>query len=219
MDKLTDRLPPAIVGSPRQKELFEAIDNYWEQNVIPSIQRLRDLRSVFTATDEDLSMMLEELTAYFDYASDDLTKPLSIFWKKNEINNKNNEWALDALLQRIKFTASDIEFIPLYCPKDTATHPYGTVFHTMQGILDMEAEPSDFFLSSHMSINIDREAMLKSNWEEDNLRYAVERYFDENVRPTHIVFSGVNYFFYCQTTSYIRMATQANRIIVCASIN
>ncbi|MBU2648763.1 hypothetical protein KKI24_28910 [bacterium] len=219
MEELKDRLPPAILNSVRQKELFEAIDEYWESRVTPPLQRLRDLRSVFTASEEDLSLMLEELTAYFDYASDDLAKELSIFWKKNEINNKNNEWALEALLQRIKISTKEIKFDRLYCPKDTDTIPYGTVFYSKDKLDAMGVNLSDYFLSSHMFLSINYGEVISSNWDEVEIKTVIERYFEENVRPTHIVFEGLNFILYCESMiTGMSMAIQNYKYIVARTV-
>lgn len=196
---LADRLPAGILSGTRQKELFEAIDEYFTQRLMPTLQRTRDMRSVFTADQEDLSRKLEELTAYFDYAGNELTKPLSIFWKQNEIANKNNEWAIEALVQRIKIQAKDIIFDRLYAPKDTVTYPYGSIFYTMDDLDDMGADPADYFLTSHMALRVDYNEIIENGWDETELRSVVERYFEENVRPNHIVFDGLNFQFLADT--------------------
>jgi hypothetical protein len=192
---LADRLPLEISKGPRERELYEAIDEYFTQRLMPTLQRTRNMRSVFTAHADDLTRKLEELTAYFDYAGDELTKPLSIFWKQNEINNKNNEWAIEALVQRLKIQAKDIIFDKLYAPKDTVTFPYGTIFYTMEDLVAMEVDLNDYFLSSHMALRIDYNEVLENDWDEEELRAVVERYFEENVRPNHIVFDGLNFQF------------------------
>jgi len=218
MIDLKDRLPPAITDSERMGEIFEAIDEYWEQNIAPTQQRLINLRSVFTASEEDLSKMLEELTAYFDDASDELTKPLSIFWKRNEIRNKNSEWAIEALLQRIKIDTKDIGFQRMYAPKDTVTYPYGGTFLTADQITDMGADLNDYFLTSHMTFNINLDDIYGNDWEEDALRFVIERYFEENVRPGHIVFDGVNFYIYHQIIFALTTTTQTNRVTLCKHI-
>jgi hypothetical protein len=217
--KLADRLPLEISKGQRQKELYEAIDEYFTQSLMPALQRMRDNRSVFTAHPDDLTRKLEEFTAYFDYAGDELTKPLSIFWKQNEINNKNNEWAIEALVQRLKIQAKDVIFDRLYAPKDTVTYPYGSIFYTMEDLVAMEANLDDYFLTSHMSLRVDYNEILESGWDETELRSVIERYFEENVRPNHIVFDGLNFQLYSKNApSYDSVSVEPNKVTMSRTV-
>lgn len=212
---LTDRVPPKLLDFERWKDLFEAIDEYWAARVTPTNTRLKNLRSVFTAEEEDLQMMLDELTAYFDSASDDLSKPLSIFWKRAEIRNKNSVNAIDALLQRIKIATKDIEFEKLWAPKDLVTFPYGTAFYTEEMLLEMGADYNDYFLTSHMTLNINRLDVIVNDWGTADFRYIIERYFNENVRPLHIVFDGATFFIYSRDyLVHYGAATQTTNITI-----
>ncbi|MCG8335310.1 MAG: hypothetical protein MJE63_12370 [Proteobacteria bacterium] len=214
MYDLTNRLPPEILSYDRWRELFEAIDEYWEQHVSEPVERLKNLRSVFTASEDDLTLMLEELSAYFD-ADTESSKPLSIFWKRNEINNKNSEAAVEALIQRIKISAKDVKFTRLYAPKDTVTVPYGTEFYTKQELEDMEVNMSDYFLSSHMILEINLDDVVRNDWDEAEINQIMNRYFEENVRPTHIVFDGLNFFLYSHCQFKFAIGVQTNKVSVC----
>ena len=219
---LTNRLPPAILEYDRWRELFEAIDSYWEdpvKGVSANIDRLKDLLSVFTADEPDLDKMLAELTSYFDEASDELSKPLSIFWKKAEIRNKNREQAIDALLQRIKIVTKDIKFQRMWAPLDTVTHPYGSSFFNEQQLIEMGADFNDYFLTSHVTLDISKVNYSKYGWSEDLTRSVLERYFKENVRPTHIVFDGLNFYIRSVTNINVNIGTQTNSITVCKNLS
>lgn len=219
MSDLTNRLPPAILEYDRWRDLFEVIDAYWEEHVSSSTRRLKNLLSVFTADKPDLDKMLAELTSYFDEASDELSKPLSIFWKKAEIRNKNREQAIDALLQRIKIVTKEIKFQRMWAPLDTVTHPYGSSFFTEQQLLDMGANFNDYFLTSHVTLDISKADYAKHGWSEEQTRSVLERYFKENVRPTHIVFDGLNFFIHSVTNINLNIGTQTNSISVCKDIS
>ena len=120
MNDLTNRLPPEIQSHDRWRELFEAIDEYWQESLTEPIERLKNLRSVATASINDLPLIMDELSAFFDKEKES-SQPLGIFWKKNEINAKNSEVAVEAFLQHLNISAKNIEFIPLYAFKDQAT--------------------------------------------------------------------------------------------------
>jgi RNAse (barnase) inhibitor barstar len=219
MPDLTSRLPPAILEYDRWRDLFEVIDAYWESRVSSSTLKLKNLLSVFTAGDEQLNSMLAELTAYFDEASEKVSKPLSIFWKKAEIRNKNREQAIDALLQRIKIATKDIKFQRMWAPLDTVTHPYGTAFFTEQQLTDMGADFNDYFLSSHVTLDVSKADYAKYGWSEEQTRSVLERYFKENIRPTHIVFDGLNFFIHSTTRIHVATGTQTHAITVCRDIS
>lgn len=215
MSTITDRLPPKELENQRYKELYEAIDEYWEQSVTAILQRMRNSRSVFTADNKDINLILEELTTYFDSDSDELSRPVSIFWKKNEINNKNNQWAVEALLQRIKIVTKELSYVTLYAPKDVVTKPYGSAFYTKEELEDMEVNVDDYFMTSHMQLNLDFSSLEKYDWDKEQIKYVMERYFEENVRPTHIVFKGVNFFISSPSLDFkIYAQAQINKITV-----
>jgi hypothetical protein len=191
---ISTRLPPSKLKTERYRELFEAIEEYWAQNNTANLIRLRNLRSVFTASDDDLNRIIDEMSAYFEETADDVSKPLSIYWKQSEIDGKASLRAFDAMVQRIKVSTKNIELLFLYAPKDLVAYPYGTLFYRKEEILHAGGNLSDYFLTSHVTIRIDFAEILEQEWDETELRYTVERYYEENIRPTNIVFIGVNYY-------------------------
>lgn len=191
---ISTRLPPSKFKTERYRELFEAIEEYWAQNNTANLIRLRNLRSVFTASDDDLNRIIDEMSAYFEETADDVSKPLSIYWKQSEIDGKASLRAFDAMVQRIKISTKNIELLFLYAPKDLVAYPYGTLFYRKEEILHAGGNLSDYFLTSHVTIRIDFAEILEQEWDETELRYTVERYYEENIRPANIVFIGVNYY-------------------------
>jgi hypothetical protein len=212
MNDLSNRLPPEILSYDRWRELFEAIDEYWQESLTKPIERLKNLRSVANAGENDLPMIMDELSAFFDKEKES-SQPLGIFWKKNEINAKNSEVAVEAFLQHLNIAAKNIEFIPLYAFKDEAT--YGREFYTKDELTAMGANLNDYFLSSHMTLRINRNEVLKQGWSKEEIDEVVKRYFEENVRPTHIVFDGLNFYIVDDSQIYCTATVQSNRITYC----
>lgn len=186
-DWLKKRLTPAKKKEPRWAEFSEASQSFWEESFDPESAKIDNLRSVFTAAQDDLVTVMEELGDRFrDDIGLEEDRPLHIVWRRLEIQGKETESLIQMALKR-KFFGIDIQWVPLYAHK---TEAYGTDLRPLDEILQTGLNIDDYFLTSRGRIRIASSTIdERAGVSFLGLLSAVDEEI-ERLLPTHIVYDG-----------------------------
>jgi len=182
---LLRRLSPEKDVDPRWTGLATALQSYWEAEFDPLHDALLRLRSVYTATPEDLARKMREKGDYFspDFPTE-YDQPLAVAWRESEVLRKNFEFLFKSVFRR-NFANLNVSWIPLYANKRKA---YGTDFIAEPDLLPWQKqhvyyETSRGRLSCDLG-HIHRQGMTKTQF----LGLAENLVF--RYKPAHIVYDG-----------------------------
>lgn len=187
-DWLKRRLSPYKDSEPRWIAIAELLQAFWEENFDPKFQSLSDMRSIYTASQEDLKRRIRELGEYFqpDFPTE-FDQPLAVAWRRAEIQRKDVVFILKSTFRR-NFSGLDVEWVPLYAPK---AEPYGSVFKTPRRIV---GEESNYFLTSRGKVSADLGKIFETQRFTKSDFAAIVEAITRKIKPEHIVFDGVTFF-------------------------
>jgi len=199
---LRDRLTAAKQNSPMWTELADSIQEIFEQQVEPLIDRLRGMSSTFAMTEEDLRKKVAELGSFF--AISDRVEiedwPLALMQRQDEIRLKKTKYPMESAISR-EFSGLQIEWRPLYAPMDQINYPYGSYFAT-EAQLEYETIPADqWFLTARGVLYIPVTELVKVFPEAQSVDEQVALFEETLTRlvtpmiPLHIVYDGTRYYF------------------------
>lgn len=188
MTKQRGELTPIQNGSKRWQQLFEVLNEWVDDNVEPRVQRIENLRSVFSMHPDDLAQKLADLGSWFDVTMPvaQESKPLAVLWRKEELLLKNTLVPLRLMLRR-NFDGLDSRWTPLYCRKTDDykkenlkfAHEIETLKHSMD----------DYFLTSRGYLTVDVGHLHKLGYTRQNFLQIVEREAERLV-PLRVVYEG-----------------------------
>lgn len=200
-DWLKQRLTAAKQAAPMWSELAEAVQEVFERQVEPLLERLRGLSSAYTMTSEDLALRIAELGQFFTLSDrvDKADWPLALMQRHDEIHLKKTDYPIVSTLSR-EFNGMQATWEPLFAPKDQTLYPYGSRF-SIESQLDSETIPPDeWFMTSRGVIRLPLTALsssfpeLPSVDEQATAFEEVMTRFIEPLVPLHIVFEGAQYY-------------------------
>jgi hypothetical protein len=184
-DWLKKRLSPYKVKDARWTGLAVALQEFWEDNFDPEYARLLDMRSVYTASPEDLAHRLRELGDYFtpDYPTE-FDQPLTVAWRESELQRKGTEFILISTFRR-NFSGMDVRWMPLWADK---SGEYGS------GFLSADLVPSGdtaHFLTSRGKVLADLSHLYADGrWSKTEFA-ALVLSLVRKLKPLHIVYDGM----------------------------
>lgn len=191
MGWLVERLTPYKQDQRRWYDLAVALEQYWDTYNTPALERIEQMRSVFTADDEDVESLLREAGVQFEVAipivRDNLAFAYS--WRAYEIHRKDRHETLEQILRR-DYSGVFIRWLPLYAPKDV---PYGERFLTEQEIEFSEYSRDDLYQTYRGAVQVNLSGLQINGVSAEGFAAAVRRKLDV-LRPAHIVYDG-EYFF------------------------
>lgn len=198
---LRDRLTAAKKNSPMWVELADAIQEVFELQVEPVIDRLRGMNSTFSMTEEDLRKKVNELGSFF--AISDRVEmedwPLALMQRQDEIRLKKTDYPMESTINR-EFAGLKIEWRPLYAPMDQNAYPYGSYFATEEQ-LQYETIPADqWFLTARGVLYLPITELTKAFPEAGSVDEQTTLFEETLSRlitpmiPLHIVYDGAQYY-------------------------
>ncbi|MGP9633784.1 hypothetical protein ACT3R7_12025 [Halomonas sp. AOP43-A1-21] len=192
MGWLVDRLTPYKQSQPRWHDLAVALETYWDTYNTPAIERIEQMRSVFTAHDEDVEALLREAGVQFEVGMPiiDGNRAFAYAWRSYEIHRKDNAAVLGQVLSR-DFSGLDVRWEPLFAPKNK---PYGAgEFLTRHDIHLMGLDRRDYFRTYRGVVLANLHGIHSVGYDTLAFSAAVKRKVDV-LRPAHVVHDG-EYFF------------------------
>lgn len=189
---LEKRLTKPRRGEERWIELAQAVETVWELFFDPAHQRLVDLRSAYTAADEDLVRRIQERGDYFNRGYSDLEeRSISVPWRRLELEYKDLELILDLAFKR-HFGHVEAQWWPLFAPKG---QPYGTMFKPSDGLRPetKNAPPEGWWLTSRGMLGIDSSTLWRKDISKDEFK-ALAIPILLRTKPLHIIFDGIIWY-------------------------
>ena len=192
MGWLVDRLTPYKQTQPRWHDLAVALESYWDTYHTPAVERLEQMRSVFTAHAEDIEWLLEEAGVQFEVGIPILqdNRAFAYAWRSYEIHRKDNASVLGQVLSR-DFSNLEVRWEPLYAPKNV---PYGEGALLMRGEFDLVGANREDYYRTYRGVALTNLSGVYSvGHTPETFQGAVRRKIDA-LRPAHIVYEG-EYFY------------------------
>ncbi|WP_429169403.1 hypothetical protein [Aeromonas hydrophila] len=195
------RLTKAKQAAPMWGELADAVQQIFAQQVEPIIERLRGMGSAFTMSPEDLNRRIEELGPFF-WLSDRVAKedwPLALLQRQDEIHLKKTDYPLISTIAR-EFSGMQVDWAPLYAPKDQSKWPYGSRFTTLEMMEFEDIPPEDWFMTARGVIRVPLPKLAQAFVPGDTVDEqcaefeAILARFVTPLIPLHIVFDGAQYY-------------------------
>lgn len=190
LDWLQKRLTPVKAGDERWTQLAAALEVLWREKFDPKLSDLESLRSVYTASSDDLQRKLRE---YGDYFAVDMPRledrPVGVAWRKLELEYKDIEAILYSVFRR-HYSDLSVGWLPLYAAKYL---PYGSLIIPGDSIEKQFLPTSDFYMTSRGLLETDlghifELGLTKAKFLETALPLV------RRVKPLHIVFDGVAFY-------------------------
>lgn len=191
MSWLVDRLTPYKQSEERWRDLARALEEYWDTYSAPALERIEQMRSVFTAHDEDIEMMLSEAGIRFEVAVPLVRNHLAFAytWRAYEIHRKDRQGTLEQILAR-DYAGAVVRWMPLFAPRDA---PYGTSFLSSLELEWTGVSRSDVHHTYRGKVLANLTGLTARGIRKDGFRAAVRRKIDA-LRPAHIVYDGEMFF-------------------------
>lgn len=177
---LKKRLSPVKISTDRWAELAEAIEEFWALYFEDEYERLKALRSIYTASDEDQKAIIAEMGGFFEYDMPETNRPILVAQRKLELEQKETTVPVDAALRRIGFRGS---YQPLYARTDQT---YGSKFYRSSDLTKLGINPENCILTSRCAISLTLDSRLISMV---NVELAMKRV--RQIKPLHIIFEGL----------------------------
>lgn len=184
---LSSRLSDARKNSPQWVALFEAIEEWTAEGLLPEIAKLKDAKKTFSEDRQSLNLTIEDMGDFFDY--EDLTDAsrakqnhIDILWRRHELHNKRLTVAFESYVNRVmKLHGMSINWEPLYYRSD---EDYATAnFYPKIGSLEEHAQlPTQ---RGSIFTDISYLSPQSSGWIVDKLNLALSR--ARQILPEHIV--------------------------------
>ncbi len=186
-DWLKKRLSPAKRDEPRWIELAEALQSMWETYFDPAYSAMLDMRSIYTASPNDLKRRIREMGEYFspDYPTE-FDQPLAVAWRKSELERKSTEYILSSTFKR-NFSGLAIDWVPLYAKK---SEPYGAAWYQES---EIEGDASSYYLTSRGKVRVDLAIIYtEKDYTKGEFKAVVDRLV-RRLKPLHIVYQGLHF--------------------------
>lgn len=117
---LSGRLSPARQESAVWVALFQVIEQWFDECVFPSVERLKDARRTFGQDDEALNRLIDELGDFFEVPEIDaevrgIQRHIDLLWRRHELHKKRTTVAFDSYVNRVMLlNGLNFQWYPLY---------------------------------------------------------------------------------------------------------
>lgn len=195
MDKwLQSRLTPAKQQNARWLGYAQVLEKIWESDYLPFLDRYQRMKSSFQADDQDLAKLIAQMGDYFSYDTpQEESRAIALAWRRLELEYKDLELILSMALRR-HFGSLEIEWIPLYAPKDK---PYGTEYleydHVLQAGQNKNIPPDGYFLTSRGNVAINKLTIAQNSYLKDEIREDAIAVI-KRVKPIDRIFENLSWY-------------------------
>lgn len=177
-----DLLSPIQAANQRWIELMEVIDQLYEEFVYPELERTKNLRSIYTADEQDLDgINIDKYYYLFESIQKTAkTKRIALWIQQEIIQAKNDYDSIYLAVASLAFPRSAITILPLYHPVDKT--------YLAINLVNEEAfeDNQTYFLSSKTSISLDRDLVFSTGVYPVEATDSIKAVLKENVIPEHI---------------------------------
>jgi hypothetical protein len=177
IDWLKLRLPPMKLKTESWIQLSEAVQEYWEENFDPLIDKLKSLRSIYSAGTNDRLLMISDMGPFEEYV---LTENVPIVYSTKQMDflKKDCERLILNTIRRAFPNSRTFTWAPLYA---NVLEVYGTAFY----LEDQFEQGVTYYMTS-------RAMVLVSGALNQGMADKITDYVND-LKPLHIVFEGVQF--------------------------
>lgn len=189
-DWILKRLSTVKQNSEPWSQLASALQSTVDTIIEPVLAKFTSMRSLFTATDEDLGLVEKDLGAFFhvDRSLSGKDKAMALMAKQDDINYKSTLKPMRDQFAR-EFQGLAVEWSPLYAHVTLADNPYGTVLLTKEQITEAGGNITDYFLTSRGIVRLNANDILALGYTLTQFSIVIRKIVD-GLRPVHIVYDG-----------------------------
>lgn len=184
IDWLKKRLSPVKRDTPRWMQFAEAIQELWEENFDPDIDRMKRAKSIYTADTVDLQREIGELGDFFQAIPKEEDMAIAVAWRKLELLFKDTEFIIVSTFAR-KFLGLSVSWMPLWAKK---TDDYGVAFYPEDEVPDF----ADYYLTSRGKLKVNIDDMTSRRISIADFQAHVDARMD-TIKPLHIIYDGAVY--------------------------
>lgn len=188
---LEKRLTPYKQEQPRWRDLAVALQEYWDLYNTPHLERLENLRSVFTAHDEDIETLMREAGIQFEVALPVMqdNRSLAYAWRSYEVHRKDRKHVIEGILSR-DYSNLFVRWMPLFAPKDLE---YGHRFLSPMEFELYNYTMDDMYQTYRGILVTNLTHLYQHGSDKYDFGAAAQRKMDI-LRPAHITYEGALYF-------------------------
>ena len=174
-----DLLSPEQTTNQRWIEIMEVLDQLFEEFVYPELERTKNLKSIYTAEEEDLDDIFADKYYYlYESIQEAATTKRVALWMQHEIiKAKNRDDSIMLAVASLGLPREAIEILELYSSK---TGKYALNSLTL---LEYIREPDKYFLTSKKGVYLDRFMLEGLDIDSHQAQEAVKNVLSENVIP------------------------------------
>ncbi|UVN08074.1 MAG: hypothetical protein [Bacteriophage sp.] len=175
----------------------DALQEIYEDQIEPLLERLSARKSFFTMHPDDLDKRIKEYGQFFVIGQNGTaSRPILLTQRLDEVHFKGTDQPIIATFWR-EFGNLPVTWEPLYAPVDQDLCPYGMFFTTAAGMEVAAASFGEFFLTSRGTISVDLNRLYEIYGfdEQDKLVKRLISDFDRIVAPLlplETVFDGIS---------------------------
>lgn len=175
----------------------DALQETYEDQIEPLLERLSARKSFFTMHPDDLDKRIKEYGQFFVIGQNGTaSRPILLTQRLDEVHFKGTDQPIIATFWR-EFGNLPVTWEPLYAPIDQDLCPYGMFFTTAAGMEVAAASFGEFFLTSRGTISVDLNRLYEIYGfdEQDKLVKRLISDFDRIVAPLlplETVFDGIS---------------------------
>ncbi|MBZ3802389.1 hypothetical protein K9O81_18635 [Leclercia adecarboxylata] len=175
----------------------DALQETYEDQIEPLLERLSARKSFFTMHPDDLDKRIKEYGQFFVIGQNGTaSRPILLTQRLDEVHFKGTDQPIIATFWR-EFGNLPVTWEPLYAPVDQDLCPYGMFFTTAAGMEVAAASFGEFFLTSRGTISVDLNRLYEIYGfdEQDKLVKRLISDFDRIVAPLlplETVFDGIS---------------------------
>jgi hypothetical protein len=173
-------------------QLATSLQDTFDSIIEPTLARFTSMRSLFTASDEDLELVEDDLGAFFhvERSLKGKDKAMAILAKQDDINYKSTLKPMQDQFNR-EFKGLKVEWSPLYAHSDLVTNPYGTplALLTEAQIVAAGQTLDDYFLTSRGIVRLNAIDISLLGYTITEFSSVLKEII-KDLKPVHIVYDG-----------------------------
>lgn len=177
-----DMLSPDQSNNQRWIELMEVIDQLFTEFVYPSLERTKNLKSIYTADEDDLDAInIDKYNYLFEsIQSTASTKRVALWIQIEIIKAKNRNDSLDLAVASLGYPRETMRLEPYYAPKS------GEYSQDDLRKIDAITDRDDYFMTSKIGVSLNRNALFALGDNPYEAEDTISDQLSQNVIPEHV---------------------------------
>ena len=177
-----DLLSPDQAINQRWVELMEVIDQLFVEFVHPILERTKNLKSIYTADEDDLDAInIDKYHYLFEGIQETASTKRAALWIQTEIiKAKNRNDSLDLAVASLGYPRESLRLLPYYAQK--AGEYSQANLRKIDAIIDID----EYYMTSKIGVSLDRNALHAEGQDPVVAEETVIDQLGKNVMPEHM---------------------------------